>query len=323
MTGNLRFTDNMALLAKVQATRGVAETVFTAKHALLLVEPARVVAEPIQIDRNLVRPYWGASEKIPATVLMKLTFKVELTMAKTAGAKPAIGALLRGCGFAETVFAGSRVEYDPISQETECLTFQFFQDGVQYTTRDARGRCKLMLNAYQVPVAEFEFWGCGRVPAEAALPSSDFTDYVEPLAITAANTSDVRLGVTLAAGGGLTGGTSFDSKGLEIDVANDLQHYLDTTREEVGIARRRITGKTSVLLTPADEIAWYSAIAAVDKSTFGFVHGAGNSQRIVVYGRRVQRADMDRGDDRGRVNFDTNLVFLPENGNDDIKLVFK
>lgn len=318
---NLRFTANMALMAKVQAAAGVAETTMTAANAILLVEPAKVVAQPINIDRKLVRPYWGASEQVQGAILTKLTFKVELGMASGPGIVPAVGALLRGCAFAETVVADSRVEYSPVSQVTEILTFHFFQDGVRYITRDARGRCKLMLNAYEVPMAEFEFWGIGRQPAEVALPATDFSGTVTPLAISAPNSSYI-LGSTLTAGS-ITGGTGYPCKGLEVEVANDLQHYLNTQREEVGIANRKITGKTSVLLTEAQELAWYTDIAALTTTTASFVHGPAAGRRLIVHGPKVQRADMDREDDRGRVNFATNLVYLPSAGNDDLKLIFK
>lgn len=321
---NLRFIENMALMAKIQATQGVAATPFAATDAVLLVEPARVVAEPINVDRNLVRPYWGASEQIQGTILMKLNFKAELGMSTAAGTPPAIGRLLRGCGFAETIVADTRVEYTPVSQLTEMLTFGFYQDGVRYLTHSARGKCKLLLNAYEVPMAEFEFWAIGRDPAAAALPSTDFTGSVVPLAVTAANTSDFRLGVTVTGPGyGMVGGTAYPCKGLEIDVGNDLQHYLNTAQEEVGIAKRRITGKTTVLLDEAQEVSWYADIKALTATTAGFTHGPGAGRHLIVYGPRVQRAAMDRVDDRGRVNFAADLVYMPVAGNDDLKLLFK
>lgn len=318
---DMRFVQNMALMAAIQPVQGVPVTTFGATDAVLLVEPARVRAEPVNIDRKLVRPYWGASEQIQGTILMKLNFKVELGMSPAPGVAPAIGRLLRACAFAETITASTSVAYTPVSQQTEMLTFRFFQDGVRYVTHSARGKCKILLNAYEVPMVDFEFWGIGRDPLVAALPTTDFTGSVRPTAVSAKWSSDFRLGVTLGGGGG-TGGTSYPCKGLEIDVANDLNHYLNTAQEEVGIASRRITGKTTVLLDEAQEVAWYTDIADLVTTTASFGHGSASGRQVWATGPKVQRAFMDRVEDKGRVNFATDLVYMPNAGNDDLRLLF-
>lgn len=322
---DLRFNANMALQAKVEAVSGVAETTFAATDVVLLTDDLDPKFDHINIDRGVVRPYWGSSEQIRGTTLAKFKFKTELAPSGTAGVAPAIGKLLRGCGFAETIVAAARVEYAPISQVTESLTFRYFLDGVRYITRGARGRCKLNLDAYKAPSAEFEFWGIGKTPAAAALPSVSYAGTIVPLAVTAANSSDFLLGTTLTAGA-ISGGTSYAARSLSIDVAGDLQHYLNTRTEQVGIANRKITGKTSVILDETQELAWYTDIDSLTTTTASFVHGVGAGNQIVVHGSRVQRAAMVPENDRGRLYFGTDLVFIPSNGwtgGDDLKLIFK
>lgn len=324
MTG-LRFSANMALLARVEAVSGTAETTYTGTDVVLLTEEPEITFEPVNIDRNLVRPYWGASEQIQGTHLAKLKFKTELAPSGSPGVAPAVGKLLRGCAFAETIVATTRVEYAPISQVTESLSFRFFNDGVRYVTRGARGRAKLNLDAYKTPTAEFEFWGIGKTVAAAALPTVSYAGTIVPLAVTAANSSDFLLGTTLTAGA-VSGGTSYPARALSIDIANDLQHYLNTRDEQVGIASRRITGKTSVILDETQELAWYDDIKNLTTSTASFVHGVGAGNQIIVHGSRVQRSAMDRDSDRGRLYFGADLTFIPSNGwtgGDDLKLIFK
>lgn len=55
-----------------------------------------------EVERNLVRPFLGASERFMANVRSGNEFSVELAGSGTAGAAPRPGRLIRACGFAET-----------------------------------------------------------------------------------------------------------------------------------------------------------------------------------------------------------------------------
>ena len=63
---------------------------------------------PVQSDtvnRDLVRPYLGASEQLLANVRVECTFSIELAGSGTAGTAPKYGAILKACGLAETAFS--------------------------------------------------------------------------------------------------------------------------------------------------------------------------------------------------------------------------
>ena len=253
--GDLRYTKNLALMAGLEASYGTEQTTFTATDAVLLTEKPDINIEWLNVDRKLALPFFGASEQLPATGLVKMKFKVEIVASGTVGTPPAIGKLLRGCSFQETISAGNRVEYNLRSQAQEGLTFRFFNDGVRYVSKGGRGRVKLDLSAYKIPTAEFEFWSIGRVETVAANPTLDYTAFKLPEVVTDAASGDVKLGSALASGV-LIGGTAYKSKGITIDVANKLNHYKSLGGEDIGISDRQITGQIVTALTEAQEVQW-------------------------------------------------------------------
>jgi hypothetical protein len=59
------------------------------------------------VDRELIRPYLGASQQLLANTRVEVTFTVELAGSGSAGTAPAFGAALKSCGFSETVTASA------------------------------------------------------------------------------------------------------------------------------------------------------------------------------------------------------------------------
>lgn len=320
--GDLRYNKNLALMAGVEATYGTEQATFVATDAVLLTEEPDVNIEWINVPRKLALPFFGASEELPATALVKMKFKVELVASGVAGTPPAVGKMLRGCGFQETVFAANRVEYTLLSQAQEGLTFRFYNDGVRYVSKAGRGRVKLDLTAYQIPTGEFEFWSLGRVETVAANPTFDYTAFKLPEVITDAASGDIKLGSALAAGV-LTGGTSYKSKGIVIDVANKLTHYPLLGGEDIGIADREITGQIITSLSEAQEVQWYTDVRAITTSTLSFSHGTVAGAKMIAFGQKVQRTNPRRVNNDGRLMQQTDLRYIPVGADNELRLVFK
>jgi hypothetical protein len=319
---DFRYNKNLALMAVLEATYGVENTTFGAGDAVLLTEEPEYKFEWFNVDRDLQLPFYGVSEQLPATGLVKSKFKTEIVASGTAGTPPPIGKLLIACGFTETIFAANRVEYTLRSQDIAGLTQRFLNDGVRYISKGGRGRVKLDLSAYKAPKAEFEFWSLARVESIQAMPSVDYTAFKLPEVVTDANSGDIKFGATLAAGV-LTGGTAYKSKGIMIDVATKLNHYKNLGGEDIGISDRKITGNITVALSEAQELQWYTDIKAVTKSTVSFSHGTAAGKRIIVHGRAVQRYNMDRVNDEGRLMFKSDLGYIPEGADNELVLIFK
>ena len=54
------------------------------------------------VDRELIRPYLGASQQLLANTRVEVTFQVEMAGSGTAGTAPAFGRVIQACGFSAT-----------------------------------------------------------------------------------------------------------------------------------------------------------------------------------------------------------------------------
>ncbi|WP_444932401.1 hypothetical protein ACJJIF_22000 (plasmid) [Microbulbifer sp. SSSA002] len=70
---------------------------------------------------------------------MEVTFNAELKGSGAAGTPPEIAPLLRACGLAETITAGTSVEYNLASEGHESITLYLYEDGSLYKLTGVRG----------------------------------------------------------------------------------------------------------------------------------------------------------------------------------------
>jgi hypothetical protein len=98
-----------------------------------------------------------------------LDFDVELKGSGTAGTAPALGKLLKACGFGETVVAVTSVTYLPASTSISSLTMAMYNDGACYLMWGARGNVSLKLEKGKPGVLHFSFIGADFSVTDVAL----------------------------------------------------------------------------------------------------------------------------------------------------------
>ena len=94
-------TRKRLLLAEIEGTYG-SDPSPTGTDAVLVRDLNITPVQSESVNRDLVRPYLGASEQLLANVRVECTFSVELAGSGTAGTAPRYGSILKACGFAET-----------------------------------------------------------------------------------------------------------------------------------------------------------------------------------------------------------------------------
>lgn len=93
------------ILAKIEATYGI-DSVPTGGANAILVKNLNFTPQEVNLaSRDVVRPFLGNFQNLPAAIYGKVDFEVELAGAGTAGTAPGYGSLLRGCALAETLLA--------------------------------------------------------------------------------------------------------------------------------------------------------------------------------------------------------------------------
>lgn len=96
------------ILAKIQPTAGTDAVPTGAANAILLAGmPSVTPFRASNVNRDLIRDYFGASEQLVGTGYVEIGFSTEFQGAGTGGSAPAWGPLLRGAGWAETLLAAA------------------------------------------------------------------------------------------------------------------------------------------------------------------------------------------------------------------------
>ena len=188
----MALTRNRLLLASTEGTYGTAATI-AGTDALLV---SNLEVSPLQVellDRELVQPYLGNSEKVVSQRLVQVYFEVELAGSGAAGTAPRWGRILRACGFAEAIVATTSVTYTPVSTGFSSVTLDFNNDGTRHLVTGARGTATINLNTGEIPKIAFEMMGIYNAPTATARPTPTFANQANPVVVNAANTTGVSV----------------------------------------------------------------------------------------------------------------------------------
>lgn len=145
------------IAAKIETTEGTAETL-AAADALMVVNPD-FKPEMEMAPRNNVSSSLSNWPQVPGSRKATLEFDVEVKGSGTAGTAPALGKLLKACGFGEVVQAGVSVTYKPASASIPSMTLALYNDGVVYKLWGARGNVSLKLEQGKPGMLHFTFTG--------------------------------------------------------------------------------------------------------------------------------------------------------------------
>ena len=316
-----RLIKNTIVTAKVQTTAGADAAPTGAANAVLMSEGSITPLDAQAIDRSLIRGYFGGSEQLVGPASVKLTYAVELAGSGVAGTAPAWGQLLQGCAVAEGMLTTpARVEYTPVSTSLKMLTQYYYDDGALHKLLDSMGNCTLSAKVGERPMLRFEWTGLDGGIAVAPNATGVFTPWKKPVALTKANVIDITLGGTYAAGA-LSGGTVYNSTGLELNFGNVVNFSAMLSTETVDISDRQSTATIELELTAAQEVAMMASVKANETQALGFTIGTAAGNKVLVFGPAAQLTNPRKSELNGKrlIGFDVRLV--PVNGNDEWRIV--
>ncbi len=317
-----RYIRNTAILAKTESTYGVDSTPTEGANAILVSNVSITPLNANNVDRDLIRPYMGASEQLVGTTNVALTFDVEVAGAGAAGSAPAYGPLLLACGFAETISAGVRVEYNPVTPATGSVVIYYFSDGVKHVLKGCRGNVSLKMGVGERPVYSFSFVGIDGGLTAATPSALTLSGFKTPIVITEANTGDLTFGATYtAATPTLTGGTGYPSQGIQIDLGNAVAHTPLLGGETVDISDRKASGSIVLDLTAAQEVTFLTSVKANTLQSLGLMHGTVAGYKVMIFMPAVQLYNASKTDVNGKLMQGYDVSILPSAGNDELKIV--
>lgn len=319
-----RYTRNTLIAAKIETIAGTDAAPTGAANALLVSDMSITPLDAKNIDRALVRGFFGASEQLVGTASVKVSFTIELAGSGTAGTAPALGQLLQAAAIAEaSLTSPARVEYSPVSTGLKTATIYYYDDGVLHKLLGAMGTCTLGAKVGERPTLKFEFTGLdGGLSAASA--SGTFTAWQKPVAITKANVVDITLGATYSLGA-LSGGTVYPSTGLEINLGNTVAYTPLLSSEQVDITQRETTGSVELDLTAAQEVTFMGSVKSNSTQSLALTIGTTSGNKIIIFAPNVQMVSPKKVDQNGRRLIGFDLRLLPTtsgSGNDELRLAF-
>lgn len=267
------------LVAKLETTYGTDSTP-AGGDAVLATNVEMSPMEGQDLDRNLDRPYLGNDGTIPVDLHQKIKFRVELQGSGTAGTAPAWSALIRACGFAQTINAGTSVVYNPVSASHESISLYLFIGNTRYVMKGARGTVALILNASGIPYLEFEFTSLFTMPAEGTPPTPNYSGYQDPTEVSNATTPVFTID-----------GTDFVLRNFKLDVANDVQGRFLIGDERVIIVERKETLEFQMVAVPLSTLNPYALAQARTPVELIITHGtqAGKIATIDIPALQIER----------------------------------
>lgn len=277
-----------------------------AADAILATNIKLTPMEGNDVSRELEQPFMGAQPTVPVDVHAKISFKVELVGSGTAGTAPGWGSLIRACGVAETITAGTSVVYNPVTTGHESASIHLWIDSTRYVLVGARGDATFSVSASGIPYIEFEFTGLFTLPAETAAITPDTSKFQKPQVASTANTPVFTMG-----------GSAFVLRSFSMKMGNDVKPRFLIGAEKVLITDRSEAVEATVEGVPLTTFNPFQK--ALDQSDLALVlkHGttAGKIAQIDVPKAQMQRPQGIEEKD-GIVEWPLRLVPQPSTGND-------
>lgn len=101
------YSRNAVLLAKIETTEGTDSLPVGGTDAVLVSDLSITPLAGDTVDLAYVRPYFGASPSLRTREYVEVQFTVDIAGSAAAGTAAPWGALLRGCGFAQTLLGAA------------------------------------------------------------------------------------------------------------------------------------------------------------------------------------------------------------------------
>jgi hypothetical protein len=319
-----RYIRNTVVLAKVETTASTDAAPAGATDAVLVTDMSITPLDAQNIDRNLIRGFFGASEQLVGPGSVKVSFSVELAGSGTAANAPAWGTLMKAAACAEGLLSTpARVEYTPVSTGLKTVTIYYYDDGVLHKLLGVMGTWTLTGKVGERPMLKFEFVGLDGGISAAAPSGTTYAAWKTPVAMTKANVVDITLGATYATGA-LSGGTPYSSTGLELVAGNAVAFTALLSNEGVDINDRQSAGSMELDLTAAQEVAFMAQVKANTTQSLGFTIGSAAGNKIIIHAPAIQLINPKKTEKNGRRLIGYDLRFVPSaagTGNDEWRIV--
>ena len=306
-------TRKRTILAKIETTYGTDPTPTGAANAILVRNLNITPLNAELLNRDLVRPYLGASEQLLASAYVGIDFEVEMAGAGAAGTAPAYGSLLKACGMTETLVALATATYTPVSSSFSSVTIYYNVDGVLHKLTGCRGNVEIDLKARQIPVFKFTFTGLYNAPTDTVLPTVSYTAFQTPLAANSDNSSGFSL---FSYSGAL--------ESLSLNFNNGVQYRSLIGAEDVLMTDRQLSGQVVFEAPTIAAKDFFSLALGTTLGALDITHGTTAGNKVQISSSRVNVTNPTYQDQNGIQMLQVPMRLIPSSaGNDEVSIVVK
>ena len=305
---------------------GATSEVFPDAADVVLVRDLSITPQASDVvNRDVVKPYLGASQQILANTRVECTFSVELAGSGTLGTPPRYGKALQACGLSQVITdeespsGNDTVTYTPVSAGFGSVTIHYNVDGVRHKVQGCRGTFTINGAVGEIPSIEFSFIGIYVPPADHPLPTisaANYADQATPLVFNQANTNSFQL---LSFAGALMN--------VNVDIGNELVYReLVGGKKEVLVTDRATTGSVTIeapkLSGSGSKDFFAAAIAEGTLGNLQFTHGTADGNKVQFTSSKVDIGDVAYGEADGIVMLEIPYTCVPDAANNEFSLVF-
>jgi len=300
------------ILAKTESPYGTDSTP-AGTDAILVRDLSITPLQSDVVDRELIRPYLGASEQLLANTRVEVTFQVELAGSGAAGTAPAYGRVIQACGFSQALSAGVSATYSPVSDTFSSVTIFYNIDGVLHKVTGCRGTFTLNAAVGEIPTIDFTMTGIYNAPTDTAAPSVTYSNQATPLVFKNGNTTGFEL---LSFAGCL--------QSVELDMGNEvIYRELVGCSKEVLITNRAVSGTVTIEAPTIAQKDYFTAALGDVLGNLTFQHGQTAGNIVTVTSTTVDIGDVSYEDQDGIHMLSVPVTAVPGSaGNDEIEFVF-
>lgn len=261
-----------SILAKAESSYGSDPTPTGSANYVQVID---LNIEPVvsdEVSRDLIRPYMGNYEVIPANTRVNVTFDVEMSGSGSAGTAPKYGAILKACALSETVVSSTSVTYAPVTTPSSSVTLFVNYDGVRHKVTGARGTFSMSCEVNQIPRISFSLTGIFNAPTDTALPTVTVSNQASPLIFKNGSTSNFAIFGFAAA-----------LQSWSLDFNNEvIYRELVGGTKEVLITDRRPAGTVVVEAVALSGHNFFTDYTGTSTGTNTWLHGTVAGNKVTV-----------------------------------------
>ena len=265
------------------------------------------------VNRDVVRPFLGASEQLLANTRVECTFSVELAGAGSAGTDPRYGDAIKACGFAEAIVSNTSVTYTPVSSSFSSISIHYNVDGVRHIVTGCRGSFVVNAEVGSIPTIDFTFTGIYNAPTDTALPTIAYGNQATPLIFKNGNTSGFQL---------LSYAGALQSLTMDAGVSTVYRELVGGTKEVI-ITDRASSGSVTIEApTIAQKDYFTAALTDTSLGNLQFLHGTTAGNKVQLISSKVDIGDVNYGEMDGVAMLEIPYTLVPSAANNEVSLIY-